>query len=339
MNQQRICYIHAGTHKTASTYIQSRLYQNRKLLSRHHLLFAFPARAGLKHKPLVAAANRGKWKRWHRYLDRHNNSDANLLLSAEQFTRPLCSPDRLRKIRKILEGHGFSLHVFIFVRPQLDYMNSRYVHTLRRLYHSLSFEEYVLSFTSLQSGDFYNYGQFFKPLMDAGVRCTFLPFSRLYGDPFQQLIDSLGLDSALKYAPAAPGSENVQPGTRGVWLSRLVVERLQKLGHSGHDLKNTSQVVRRVAERQGWHEERYFGFSYELAASTLNHYREGNELFANRAWNRSWDEVFPPQATKHSIYMPTDPDDAQRMEKLADRIVDELASGNAKLAQAMRSSA
>jgi hypothetical protein len=339
VNQQRICHIHAGTHKTASTYIQSRLYQNRRLLARHQLIYEFPARAGLKHKPLVAAANKDTWKRWHHYLDRYTSSDANLLLSAEQFTRPLCNPERLSRIVKILTRHGYSLHVLIFVRPQLDYMNSRYVHTLRRLYHSLSFEEYVSSFTSLESGDIYNYGRFFRPLLDAGIRCTFLPFSRQYGDPFLQLTSALGLENSLRYAPAAPGSENVQPGSRGVWLSRLVVERLEKLGHNGHDLKNTSQVVRRIAERQGWHEERYFGFSEELAASTLRHYQADNEAFAQIAWKRSWDEVFPPQSSNQSIYEPADPEEARQMKRLADQIVDELASRNPKLAKALRASA
>jgi len=338
VNHQRICHIHAGTHKTASTYIQSRLYQNRRLLARQQLLYDFPARAGLKHKPLVAAANRGKWKPWHRYLDRYKSSDSNLLLSAEQFTRPLCNPEKLSKLITVLGRNGYSLHVVIFVRPQLEYMNSRYVHTLRRLYHSLSFENYVSTFTALQSDDIYNYGRFFMPLLDGDIKCTFLPFSRQYGDPFLQLMSALGLENSLPYAPAAPGSENVQPGTRGVWLSRLVVERLQRLGHSGHDLKNTSQVVRRIAERQGWHEERYFGFSEELAARTLDHYRVDNDTFSLRAWGRPWDEVFPPQSLRQCIYMPANPEEAKRMEDLADQIVDELASRNPRLDQARRAS-
>jgi len=339
VNQQRICHIHAGTHKTASTYIQSRLYQNRRLLARHQLLYEFPARAGLKHKPLVSAANRCKWKRWHQYLDRYKSSNSNLLLSAEQFTRPLCNPEKLRRIKKVLGRHGYCLHVLIFVRPQLEYINSRYVHTLRRLYHSLSFEEYVSSFAKLECGDIYNYGLFFRPLLDAGIRCTFLPFSSKYGDPFLQLTSALGLENTLNYAPAAPGSENVQPGTRGVWLSRLVVDRLQKLGHSGHDLKNTSKVVRRIAEPQGWHEERYFGFSEELAARTLDHYQADNEMFAQRAWKRPWHEVFPPRSFSQSTYVPTDPEDAKHMEALADQIVGDLASRNRKLATALRASA
>lgn len=339
MKQPRICHIHAGTHKTASTYIQSRLSQNRQLLADQDILYTFPARSRLKHKPLVSAANKGRWRRWSHYLDRFVESNADLLLSAEQFTRPLCDPARLRRIRRVLRKHGYRLHVVIFVRPQLDYMNSRYAYTLRRLRHSLSFKDYVQSFVSDTHGDIYNYRRFFQPLFDAGVRCTFLPFGRQFGDPFDQLIQALGLDISLSYAPAEPGSENVQTGTRGVWLSRLVVERLEKVAHTGRNLKNTSKAVREISERQGWHEERYFGFSDELAAATRRHYAADNQAFAQQAWNKPWDAVFPPQATVQRVYAPESEDESRRMEQLADQIVAKLASRNPSLAKALRTSA
>lgn len=339
MNQPRICHIHAGTHKTASTYIQSRLYQNRQLLADQNLRYTFPARAGLKHKPLVSAANKGRWKRWSHYLQRFADSNADLLFSAEQFTRPLCDPARLQKIRRLLRKYGYRLHVLIFVRPQLDYMNSRYVHTLRRLYHSLPFEDYVESFVSDAQGDIYNYGRFFQPLFDDGVRCTFLPFGRQFGDPFDELIQALGLDTNLSYAPAQPGSENIQPGARGVWLSRLVAQRLEKVAHNGHNLKNTSKAVRQIAERQGWHEERYFGFSDELAAATIRHYAADNEAFAWQAWNKPWDAVFPTHPTVQRVYAPGSEEESMRMEHLADRIVAKLASRNPSLAKVLRTSA
>lgn len=336
VNRMRTCHIHAGTHKTASSYIQSRLSQNRELLARHGLVYDFPGHPKFKYKPLVRAANRGAWERWDRYLKRHRHHGESLLLSAEQFTRPLCNPDLLGGIRDILTRHGFDLHVVIFVRPQLEYINSRYVYDLRCLRHSLSFEDYVQASLASQSGDFFNYWQFYAPLLEAGVRCTFLPFSRQYGDPFLQLMQALGLDVGLGYAAAAPGRDNVQHGARGVWLSRLVVERLGRLGQSGQALKKASKVMRRISEEQGWHEERYFGFSDELALRTLNHYQAGNESFARLVWNRSWSEVFPPRPIKQCLYTPVSSEDERKLRILADRTMAELASRNPGLARAMR---
>ncbi|MCP9889251.1 hypothetical protein KBY96_15120 [Cyanobium sp. ATX 6A2] len=260
-------------------------------------------------------------------------------MSAEQFTRPLCNPQQLRRITKILRNHGFGLHVIVFIRPQLEYMNSRYVHTLRRLYHCLDFGDYVNQSLGVATGDIYDYNKFFQPLLQSGVPCTFIPFSRRYGDPFLQLIDALKINPDLQYSPAAPGSENVQPGTKGVWLSRLVVERIQALGFNGRTLKNTSQMVRSVAEKEGWHEDRYFGFSQQLAEKTINHYRAGNDAFALRAWNLPWEEVFSTEIPPQSIYTPLNGNESDRMNRLAEQIVARLATTNSQLSVALNATA
>ncbi|MGB5134609.1 MAG: hypothetical protein WBN89_05480 [Prochlorococcaceae cyanobacterium] len=338
MSFQRTCYIHAGTHKTASSYIQSRLSQNCALLATHNLLYEFPGPSKLKHKPLVRAANRNSWECWISYLKRYQNIKHDLLLSAEQFTLTLCNRARLDEIRRMLAGHGFKLQVIIFVRPQLDYMNSRYVYGLRCLHYSLKLEEYVVESFNRKTGDFYDYWTFYEPLREAGVGCTFLPFHRCYGDPFLQLMDALGLEMNHNFAPGAPGRDNVQHGMRGVWLSRLVVKKLEKLGFSGHDLKRSSRVMRRICEREGWHEERYFGFSDDLAATVLTHYHQGNDAFARWAWDRSWQEVFPQETARQCVYCPRNLKEQQKMQKLADHVIGELASKNEQLAQALRAS-
>lgn len=336
MKPDRICHIHAGTHKTASTYIQSRLERNRQLLAGQNLLYEFPGRSRIRHKPLAVAANKSHWRRWNRYLAHYQGKNANLLWSAEQFTLPLCNPRLLSRICKILQRHGFTLNVVIFVRPQLEYMNSRYVYNLRRLYRVPSFEDYVLSCLASGDRDIYNYNQLYAPLLDSGVRCTFLPFHRMYGDPFLRLLRAVGLDPQRNYSRAQSGHENIQSGTRGVWLSRLIVDRLVNLGYTGRDLKATSKLVRQVAESRGWHKERFFGFSSELMKRTLDHYAEGNDIFSQRVWGRSWNEVFPPQVVPRSVYVPRTPAESLQMEKLADQLVARLASRNPHLATALR---
>ncbi|MEO1001868.1 MAG: hypothetical protein AAFX65_02005 [Cyanobacteria bacterium J06638_7] len=331
----RICYIHAGTHKTASTYIQSRLIQNRKILLGEGIIYEFPGRDGRKHKPLLKAINRSNWKAWHTYLERFQQRRQHLLMSAEQFTRPLCDTRHLARIAKILLKHDYQLHVVVFIRPQLEYINSRYVHTLRRLYHSLTLEEYVSQSMQNGSNDVFNYNQYFEPLLSSGIPFTFIPFSRRYGDPFLQLMSALQLSTDLSYKPAAPGSENVQPGTKGVWLSRLVVQTIEALGLKGRSLKQTSKMVRQVAEREGWHEQRYFGFSEELAERTINHYQAGNDAFSQRVWAVPWQQMFGSQVPTQSIYSPACLSEADRMNQLADQIVRALAKRNPKLANAL----
>jgi hypothetical protein len=343
VNSERICYIHAGTHKTASTYIQSRLIQNRDLLEKQRLIYEVPGRAHLTqkhrtHKSLGLAAKRLKWKKWHRYLERFSDRPENLLLSAEQFTTPLCEPKRLRRIEKILSRHGYTLRVIIFIRPQLEYINSMYAYTLRRFYHSLTFESYIEGIKRTGANHRYSYNILFNDLLNSRVGCTFLPFSKDYGDPFIQLIQALKLDPNRKYAAVVHGKENVQSGTRGVWLSRLVAAKLQKLGFTGKNLQSAAKEVHRVAEPERWHEQRYFGFSKELALKTLEHYEHGNNIFAHKVWGKNWGDVFQPTIPTQNAYSPATPEEAGRMNDLANQIISRLANRNPSLAIALKSS-
>ena len=66
-----------------------------------------------------------------------------ILLSAEQFSVSLTDQKCIENIEKIANAYGFKLHITIFIRSQLDYINSRYIYSLLRFYHSQTFEEFV----------------------------------------------------------------------------------------------------------------------------------------------------------------------------------------------------
>ena len=92
----------------------------------------------------------------------------------------------------------------IFIRSQLDYINSRYIYSLRRFYHSQTFEEFVddalegeMHSERQQRGritrrqDVFNFWTYFKPLLKAkksGLRVSFIPFKQGGSDPFLDLM-------------------------------------------------------------------------------------------------------------------------------------------------------
>jgi hypothetical protein len=334
----KTCYIHAGTHKTASTYIQSRLIRNRALLDRQGVIYTYPGRHSLRHKPLASAAKSRDWDVWNRYLDSVERKAGHLLISAEQFGRLFCRRRILDDIIHLLGERGYHLHTLIFIRPQLEYMNSMYTYTLRRFYHDDAFESFVhRQLSSAPKDSFYHYNGMFRPLLDSSASSTFLPFSKSYGDPYIQLIQALKLDVSLPYRPAASGTENEQAGVKGVWLSRLVFQRLQALGFNGKMLNSAAKVVVRTARENGWLEDRYFGYTDDLARQTLDYFRRGNNIFSKRVWNKSWDDVFqskpiPPR----SVYSPTSPAEDAEMNRLADRCLAQLAAKNPALAKAVK---
>jgi hypothetical protein len=334
----KTCYIHAGTHKTASTYIQSRLIGNRALLDHQGIIYSYPARNSLRHKPLASAAKSRDWDVWNRYLDSVERKNGHLLISAEQFGRLFGRRRVLNEIIHLLGQRGYHLHALVFIRPQLEYMNSMYAYTLRRFYHDDSFESFVSRQLSAPSKDsFYDYNAMFRPLLKSPASSTFLPFSKSYGDPYIQLIQALKLDVSLPYKTAASGTENEQAGVKGVWLSRLVFQRLQTLGFNGKMLKSAAKVVVRIAREKDWLNERYYGFTDELAQQTLDYFLSGNHKFSKRVWNKPWDDVFPPKPLPpRSVYSPTSPTEEAEMIKLVDRCLAQLAAKNPALATAVK---
>ena len=66
---RRRLILHAGTHKTASTDIQSRLLRSRALLEHQNVRYRFPLEDVAHFKPLTKAITRGQWDVWHDYLE------------------------------------------------------------------------------------------------------------------------------------------------------------------------------------------------------------------------------------------------------------------------------
>ena len=123
--------IHAGTHKTASTYIQDRLFQNRTKLSEQGFIYDYPK--GTKTFKLLARdLCKGNWNPLKTHLNSHKDKGKNLLISAEQFAVPLNDPKTLRALQRLAQKKGYELEVVIFIRTQLDYINSRYTYFKRR---------------------------------------------------------------------------------------------------------------------------------------------------------------------------------------------------------------
>ena len=133
--------IHAGTHKTASTYIQERLHKNRALLSEQNYIYQYPSEDITTFKILVRDICNERWRKFKNYLDQSSETDKHLLISAEQFAVPLNHTKTLKKIADIAAKKGYDLQIVIFIRSQLDYINSRYAYSLRRFYHHLTFND------------------------------------------------------------------------------------------------------------------------------------------------------------------------------------------------------
>ena len=107
------------------------------------MIYRFPDGHACHFKQLVKAMDQVLWTTWHTYLTSLSEYESDVLISAEQFGPRLTQRASIQKLKSIAEQYGYRLTVVIFIRSQLDYINSRYGYSLKRFYHHDTFATYV----------------------------------------------------------------------------------------------------------------------------------------------------------------------------------------------------
>jgi hypothetical protein len=311
---ERTLHLHAGPHKTASTYLQARLHANRPGLERLGLRYPTPWREH-SHRHLARALQAGRFEALERLLGQQRRWHGDLLLSAEHFAPLIGDPKALAALRGHCASQGFDLHLINFVRPQAELLNSFYAHGLGRLYGTPSFRAYVRAQLEgrrlrgparrrwiRQAPQLLDFEQrFAAPLAAEGLRQSYLPFRPRRQDPFAQLLDLLELPPPPAGWRAAPLDQaNEQLGRRGLGLAyllngeldRLPVRRNQLI--ASHGLNRLVEQIRQLARQRGWVAERFDGWQGRLPALLQQRFGASNNRFAQRVWGQDWGEVFPP---------------------------------------------
>ncbi len=313
--QRRTLHLHAGPHKTASTYLQARLQANRRLLERQGLRYPLPW-GEHSHRHLARSLQSGRWQALEQWLQRQAGWGGDLLLSAEHFTPLLSRPEALAALHDHCARQGLALHVINVVRPQAELLNSFYAHVLGRLYATPSFAAYVQA--QLKGQRLRGPGRrrwirvaplqldleerFAGLLAAPAIRSSFLPFVPRRRDLFEQLVESLGLQPQ-PWRPAPADQANEQLGRRGLGLAYLLNQRLDQLPLrrnrliAEHGLNQLVEQLRQRARRRGWVQERYSGWQGELPARLERRYGAGNRRFAERVWGQPWEHWFAPLAS------------------------------------------
>lgn len=340
-SRPRRLIIHAGTHKTASTYIQARLDLNRDRLLSEGITYRFPSSGSTTFKLLTKAISKGTWSHWDAYLSSCGQSPNDVLISAEQFSPRLCDPKVIARLRRMASEHGYELGIVIFIRSQLDYINSRYAYSLKRFYHTQTFETYLsevlegrLPSSSALSGklakrqDVFDFWNYFSALLEArrdGLAVTFIPFRQTDRDPFVQLLQTLELDPGLPWAMSSDDSRNRSPGTRGTWLARALGLRLAEHGISQRVIRNSSAIIPSEEQFRGWKDPSFWGYDGELGRRVTRHFKSNNNHFAEAVWGKSWKQVFVHDGKlrkrPQSTFRPSSPSEAVRMNHIADHLL------------------
>ena len=103
--------------------------------------------------------------------------------------------------------------------------------------------------------DVFDFWAYFQPLLkakDKGLKVSFLPFRQGGLDPFEQFILSINLSTTLPWKPCPQRHYNRSPGTRGVWLARVLSQHLKENNILPKAIGNSSQLILNEEQRRRW---------------------------------------------------------------------------------------
>ena len=294
---EKTLLLHSGTHKTASSYIQMRLLSNKKNFKNLGVkLLDIDAKvSGNKILPvIIRSQNLDQLKYFLKCRSRYST----LVYSAEQCTRPLILENRLEWFVGALESLGFKLRLAFFLRDQPDYINSMYIHSLKKFRHSLDISDYMSQCLE-EKRDWFDYNYMFSSLLrNSRLDAEFLPYGKQFGDPFERLMALPGWlpNYQGQWLSSTKNFANEQPGAKGVYLALKVSRRLIKLGVDTASLRQRAGYVKKYIAPLGWSRDRYFGLKQDQIQHIRQFYDSSNNQFASKVWsNKSWQSVFAGQ--------------------------------------------
>lgn len=295
MGNTKSLVIHAGTHKTASTYIQNRLASNRQALLDNNVFLVSPDTRKIgRCYELATHLKSGKSLRVKKLLETIPVDVDSAILSDERLTKPLIQEGRIESLARVARRLGYRIKLVFFIRDQPDYINSLYVQEVKRFYHSMPIEKYVSRCLEKRASRF-DYFEMFRGLVECrAVDVQFFPFGSAWGDPFERLMQEQGWQPRDGWRSADAETLNDQIGAKGVWLARKVGRRLASLGVKRQQIRGQSRFIGRYVSEYGWSKSRFYGLDDGVAQRIRDHYSINNDNFSNLVWGQPWQEIFPP---------------------------------------------
>jgi len=133
------------------------------------------------------------------------------------------------------------------------------------------------------------------------VRAVFFPYGRSITpppslanspkEPFEQLIQSLGIPESVHFQPVA--NRNTQPGDLTVRTALLLQQELKRDGIClGKAAQRARSLLSHEAEQRNWMTTPYMGLDQELNQRIRAYFAAANNRFAQRVWGCQWDQIF-----------------------------------------------
>lgn len=307
---ERICFLHAGGHKTGTTALQFYLHQNRGALLEAGCLV-----------PKGGMGSRGAHHKLVRSIagfpvpdDRHDSIQElreeifqtearHLIVSSEFVERLLMFRDKALTLIELLEKLGFRVHLIYYVRSQPQLLNSQYVQVSKSYALNLSFEKFIHRNIWRKPRSFL---RILNLLNSLKIERTIRPYTdsvRKEGIvlDFLKCIELGGLATDQRVVRT-----NESVGPVAVQAARLSADAIpggvRTLGQL--QAAKCTQALRVALKKRRLVEHAYCGLTNDMAEQIRRSYEADNEVFARQVWGHSWHEVFADDDTRD--YVPND---------------------------------
>jgi hypothetical protein len=329
-------WIHAGPHKTASTYIQQTLISNKSYLRKKGLLVCPNMHVAKRFRRLFGCGDFESIAGL-KFIQKPVSGDK--LLSTETLHPQILAARSVDQLKRLSEKIGTKIGLIFYLRNQPEWINSMYCHGIRRMYHSADFADFVRSWFDQKNYKTLDLCKKFENICSSGFETKFIVLGGVRrSDPVSDLLHEIGVEfEPSKLVPVAEGSSNIQPGAKGIWLSKSCKVICDLLAVDTGDLSLKARKVRTIAIRKNWHLERFFGFDNDLYQETVDHFAPTNDAFSRQFLAGAWKDHFPLKSVVKKEYL--GPADGDELAELKESFVEALVGMNfpsARLDEAVR---
>lgn len=302
-------WIHAGPHKTASTYIQQTLISNKSYLRKKGLLVCPNMHVAKRFRNFFGSGDLDSIAAL-KFIQKDTSGDK--FLSTETFHPQILTTRSVERLQSLSSRIGAKIGLVFYIRSQPEWINSMYCHGIRRMYHADEFSAFVRSWFVQKNYKTLDLCKKFENIVNSDLETKFIVLGGARrSDPVVDLLREIGVSfEADKLVPVAEGSSNIQPGAKGIWLSKACKTICDLLAVDTKDLRYKARKVRNIAIQKDWHLERFFGFDQDLYAETVNHFAPTNDAFSRQFLGGQWRDHFPfKSAIKKEYLGPTSRDE------------------------------
>ena len=315
-------WIHAGPHKAASSYVTERLRKNRAALATHRVLMDGD------NNLLANSIAEKNYQPLEQALSGLSSDFRRILISSSSLDTRILKRGVLDNLNNLASIHGFKLGISYFIRDQQSWLNSVYCHRIRRFRETPDFPDYCDYIMNDRDSWDIAYPSKFKVFkLFPEITTLFLPLSKQVAvtDPFLALVAALDLETPQGedgWLKGESSKQNIQPGAKGIWMSRLCRQVIAELGFDPERLVRKGKVIRDLAIELGWDRDKFDGFDQALLDRVSGFYQDSNEAFAQEHWGVSWQQLFPTKLASPTIYSgPQSESERVEMRRLMVRVI------------------